>query len=81
MRLYVLSGATKLIQPEEAKHLVPLFIIREQEGEKLKQRLISDCRELNQFFYPKKFRLEHLGQVFSTLKRGCFCGKLDLKDA
>jgi hypothetical protein len=81
LREYALSGATKQISPEEATHFVPYFILRKQEGEKIKERLISDCRELNAYFSPKKFRLEHMGQIFPHLKKGWFCGKIDLKDA
>ena len=81
LREYQQAGATKMIHASEAKHFVPYFILTKKEGDKVKERLISDCRELNQFFNPKKFRLEHMGQILPHLRKGWFCGKIDLKDA
>ena len=46
-----------------------------------KHRLISDCRELNQFFCPKQFRLENLNQIWPYLRQGWWGAKVDLKDA
>jgi tRNA nucleotidyltransferase/poly(A) polymerase len=81
LREYECAGATRQITPQEAKHFVPYFIISKKEGEKTKERLISDCRQLNLHFTPQKFRLEHMGNIFPYLRKGWFCGKIDLKDA
>ena len=79
---YQKSGAVRVVEnPESAKHLIPWFIISKPEGKSVKHRLISDCRELNQFCNPEKFTLENMAQIFPVLKRNWWAVKLDLKDA
>lgn len=78
---YQESGAVTPVKMAGTKYLVPWFIIVKQEGERVKKRLISDCRELNKFFTPKKFRLDNLQQIFPYLRKGQWAAKLDLKDA
>ena len=46
---YLAVGAVRQINLQEAKHLIPWFVIKK--GEKL--RLITDCREMNTFLEPK----------------------------
>jgi hypothetical protein len=79
---YLKSGAVKRVEREGTKHLVPWFILSKQEGGGTqKHRLISDCRELNQFVETKRFRLENLQSIFPFLKKGDWGAKIDLKDA
>ena len=47
----------------------------------MKWRFIADCREINQHFPVKNFRLDHMQQIFPALKRGHWGAKIDLKDA
>ena len=46
-----------------------------------KLRLITDCRELNQYFIPKPFKLENWGEIFPFLRKGMWAAKIDLKHA
>jgi hypothetical protein len=79
---YQTQGAVRpLSTGEGVRHLVPWFIISKEEGSKTKHRLISDCRELNQFFTPQKFRLDNIQAIFPYLQKGWWAAKLDLKDA
>ena len=80
---YQKSGAVKKLSPEDGRtlHTIPWFIITKTEGNSEKHRLIADCRELNQFFCPKNFRLDHLQNIFPYLRKGQWAAKLDLKDA
>ena len=78
---YHRSGAAKLVEPEGTGHLVPWFVISKREGSSMKHRLISDCREINHFFSPKKFKLEHLQMILPHLRKGQWAAKVDLKDA
>ena len=43
-------------------HLVPWFVIQKMEGSKIKNRLITDCREINQFLFSPHFKMDHWGQ-------------------
>ena len=74
---YLEVGALKEIAKEEAKHLIPWFVIKK--GEKL--RLITDCRELNKFFTPQPFKLEGWQEIFPVLRKGMWAAKIDLKHA
>ena len=74
---YLDVQAIKEIHPSEAKHLIPWFVI--QRGEKL--RLITDCREINQFLQPKPFKLENWSEIFPFLRKGMWAAKIDLKHA
>ena len=61
--------------------MIPWFVLSKQEETSTKHRLISDCRELNQFVETKKFRLQNLHNIFPFLKKGDWSAKIDLKDA
>ena len=50
---YLEVGAIKEIPLQQAKHLIPWFVI--QKGEKL--RLITNCKEINCYLEPQPFRL------------------------
>ncbi len=82
LRDYESAGAVRLVPPGEvSKHLIPWFIVRKTEGDKEKLRLIADCREINAYFQPKTFRLDHLQNIFPVLRRGMWGIKIDLKHA
>lgn len=57
-------GAIKEVPFSGTKYLIPWFIIKRQDQQKEKVRLISDCRLLNNYFEPRTFKLDHLGNVF-----------------
>ena len=59
-----------MIPQQEEKHFILSFILSKKLRDKTKERLISDCRELNGYFAPQKFRLEHMGHIFHHLKKG-----------
>lgn len=67
---YAKVGAVVKVPLVGTKHLVPWFIISKQEGAKEKNRLISDCREINSHFCTKTFRLDHLQTIFPYLRKG-----------
>ena len=81
LRDYSLVGAIKKVQPLGTKHLVPWFIINKWEGEKLKKRLILDCREINAYFRTTPFKLDHIQSIMPYLQKGQWAVKIDLKDA
>ena len=56
---YAEVGAVKPVSADETAHLVPWFVITRHSGPEVKSRLISDCRELNQYMIPKHFKLNH----------------------
>ena len=70
-------GALKEISWHQAKHWIPWFVI--QKGDKL--RLITNCKEVNQFLDPKPFRLENWPEIFPYLRKGMWAAKVDLKHA
>jgi len=74
---YLEVGAIKEILPHQAKHLIPWFLIKK--GEKL--RLITNCKEINQYLEPKPFRLENWPEIFPHLRKGMWAAKIDLKHA
>ena len=74
---YLQVGALKEINPWEAKHLIPWFVI--QKGEKV--RLITDCREVNRYLTPQNFKLEGWSEIFPVLRKGMWGAKIDLKHA
>ena len=79
---YQKVGAVEKVQNvNNTRHLVPWFVLTKQEEKGVKHRLISDCRELNQFCVPQKFTLEHMAQIYPVLKQNWWAVKLDLKDA
>jgi hypothetical protein len=78
---YRCSGAVKKVPPESSKHLIPWFIVTKPEGSSVKRRLIADCRQLNKFFNPVPFKLDHLPTIFPYLSKGSWAAKIDLKDA
>ena len=63
---YLEVGALKEVKIHQAKHLIPWFVI--QKGEKL--RLITNCKEINQYLEPKPFRLEIWPEMFAFLRKG-----------
>ena len=82
---YLQVGALRQIPPQEVskvKFLIPWFVLTKKEptGE-VKNRLISDCRELNLHLDAPKFCLENIQQVFPVLRKGMFGIKIDLKNA
>jgi hypothetical protein len=79
---YLASGAVRRVQdPENTRHLVPWFVLSKPEQGGVKNRLIADCRELNQFCSPERFSLETMATIFPLLKQGWYSAKVDLKDA
>ena len=74
---YLEVGAVKEINLQQAKHLIPWFVIKK--GEKL--RLITNCKEINQFLEPKPFRLENWPENFPYLRKNMWAAKIDLKHA
>ena len=79
---YESSGAVKRVFDEKnTGHLVPWFVLVKKEGENVKKRFITDCRELNGYFTPRKFKLDHIGHIFPYLSKGQWAAKIDLKDA
>ena len=78
---YAQTGAVKKVSAGGTGHLVPWFVLSKQENGGQKHRLISDCRELNGYFQPKKFVLDHMNVIFPYLKKGQWGAKIDLKDA
>jgi len=62
---------------QKAKHLIPWFVTKK--GEKL--RLITNCKEINQYLEPKPFRLENWPEMFLFLRKGMWAAKIDLKHA
>jgi hypothetical protein len=78
---YEKSGSVKRVGDSNSQHLIPWFLISKPEGEQTKWRLISDCRELNQQFQAKPFRLDHIQHMFPVLEKGHWAAKIDLKDA
>ena len=74
-------GAVQKVSDADTKYLIPWFIITKKEGQKDKVRLICDCRELNQGLHPKKFRLDHIQNIFPVLRKGLWAAKIDLKHA
>ena len=74
---YLEVGAIKEIPMHQAKHLIPWFVIKK--GEKL--RLITNCKEINQYLEPKAFRLENWAEIFPHLRKGMWAAKIDLKHA
>ena len=77
---YLQSGAV-LRGEGGTKHLIPWFVLSKQEETSTKHRLISDCREFNQFVETKKIRLQNLHNIIPFLKKGDWSAKIDLKDA
>ena len=79
---YQKVGAVKICGDlENTGHLVPWFVLSKTENNKEKHRLICDCRELNQFFQTKNFRLDHIQTIFPFLRQKMWAAKIDLKDA
>ena len=74
---YLEVGAVKEINMQEAKHLIPWFVLKK--GEKL--RLITNCKEINRYLEPKPFRLENWPEIFPFLRKEMWAAKIDLKHA
>ena len=74
---YLEVGAIKEIPLHQAKHIIPWFVIKK--GDKL--RLITNCKELNNYLEPKPFRLENWPEIFPYLRKGMWAAKIDLKHA
>jgi hypothetical protein len=74
---YLDVGAVKEISLDQAKHLIPWFVIKK--GDKL--RLITNCKEVNQYLEPKPFRLENWPEILPFLRKGMWAAKIDLKHA
>ena len=82
LKEYQQAGAAGEVSLEGSKFLVPWFIVREQEGEGEKCRLIADCRQINRPMETKPFRLDHWHKIFPALRRGMYAAcKVDLKHA
>ena len=67
--------------PKNFKVLSPVVCHFQSGRGHIKDRLISDCRKLNQFLTPQQFRLDHLQNIFPYLRKGQWGAKIDLKDA
>ena len=78
---YIQLGAVQEVQRAGSKFLVPWFIIQKPDGDKIKTRLISDCRAVNQFLVTKHFKLDHWGNIFPLLRKGQWAAKIDLRNA
>lgn len=78
---YQTSGEVRVVPPNTTRYLVPWFVISKPEGDKVKDRLICDCRQLNQYLTPKPFLLDHLQNIFPYLRKNQWAAKIDLKDA
>ena len=83
---YLAVGALQEVSLSSAKHLIPWFVIKKLEilpsGEKKeKMRLISDCREINHYFSPSTFKMDHLQTLFPFLEKGLWAAKIDLTHA
>jgi len=74
---YLEVGAIKEVPLSQAKHLITWFVIKK--GEKL--RLITNCKEINQYLARKPFRLENWQEIFPFLRKGMWAAKIDLKHA
>ena len=48
---------------------------------KEKLRLISDCRNVNQFLNPPRFKLDHWKDIFPQVEKDMWATKVDLKNA
>ena len=58
------------------------LVCAEQEGRGgEKHRLIADCRVLNKFLNPQKFRLDHWKDIYPFLEKGMWGCKIDLQHA
>ena len=76
--------AQAAVESPEATHpyLVPWFVIQKREPDgRVKNRLISDCREINLALSPPKFRLDHWRDIFPQVQKGMWATKVDLKNA
>jgi len=70
------------VPAEAVVHCIPWFTLSKLEPDgSTKVRLILDCRTLNQYFAPTKFRMDHWGVIFPYLRKGWLGGKIDLKHA
>jgi hypothetical protein len=79
---YISVGAAKEVTLQGTKYLVPWFVIQKVEPSgKVKNRLISDCREINRELLPPKFKLDHWRDIFPQLEKGMWGTKVDLKNA
>jgi hypothetical protein len=79
---FLAVGAAKKVPLAEAKYLVPWFVIQKVESSgREKLRLISDCRVLNRWLTPKRFRLDHWKDIFPVLRKDMWAAKIDLKNA
>ena len=79
---YISVGAAREVSPQGTRYLVPWFVIQKVEPSgKVKNRLISDCREINKELHPPKFKLDHWRDIFPHLERGMWGTKVDLKNA
>lgn len=72
------SGAIRLAHPGEPLLYQRLFLVDKKEGTK---RPVLDCRSLNKHLDPPHFKLEGFSEVRSTLRRGDYLTKVDLKSA
>ena len=81
MTEYVQVGAAKEVSLVGTQYLVPWFVITKKEGVRVKHRLISDCREINQSLSPPKFKLDHWKDIFPVLEPKMWAIKVDLQNA
>ena len=82
MSEYLQIGAVKEVPLSSAKHLIPWFVVKKTESDgSQKLRLISDCRELNQYFFPEHFKMDNWKDIFPLLRKNMWAAKVDLKHA
>ena len=74
---YQAAGAIKPVSAQGTKHLIPWFVISKQENDHIKDRLITDCREINQWFPTTNFRLDHIHNILPFLRKGLWAAKVD----
>ena len=72
------KGAVKAVQPQDDQFTLTLFLVQKDNGE---FRPVINLRALNRFLGKESFKMEGLQVVRSSLQKGDFMMKLDVKDA
>ena len=81
MEEYIQAKAAKEVPFQGTKYFIPSFVIQKVEPTgKIKNRLISDCKWINQELNPARFKLDHWRDIFPQLQKGQWATKVDLKN-
>ena len=73
-------GAAREVSLQGTKFLVSWFVIQKVDPDgKVKNRPISDCREINGELNPPRFKLDHWKENFPHLEKDLWGTKVDLK--